>query len=118
MASYKVTVGVIYLVQHWVSEILCVVFETQRLQEICDRLEDELRQRENAAKHEEPKGRKRSISDLRDANRVSHRTHYNLSCSQLGLFLSSAKEQDEAFCKCASRLFHNAYNYCLVRCKV
>lgn len=47
------------------------MFETQRLQEICDRLEDELRQRESTAKNEEPKGRKRSISDLKDANRVS-----------------------------------------------
>ena len=93
MASYKVMVGVMCPIFSAVyNKVLCVVFETQRLQEICDRLEDELRQRESAAKHEEPKGRKRSISDLRDVNRVSHHTHHTLSCLYLGLFSSSANE--------------------------
>ena len=42
--------------------------ETQRLQEICDRLEDELRQKQKPSLV--TKGRKRSISDLRDVNKV------------------------------------------------
>ena len=46
-----------------------VEHETQRLQEICDRLEDELRQKQKPALI--TKGRKRSISDLRDVNKVS-----------------------------------------------
>lgn len=45
-----------------------VEHETQRLQEICDRLEDELRQKQKSALV--TKGRKRSISDLRDVNKV------------------------------------------------
>ncbi|XP_065898454.1 liprin-beta-1-like [Dysidea avara] len=59
------------------------VFETQRLQEICDRLEDELRQRESAAKHEEPKGRKRSISDLRDVNRPMSKIKHSSSVPEI-----------------------------------
>lgn len=43
-------------------------FETQRLQEMCDRLEDELRQKEKSDL--KMKGRKRSISDVRDINKV------------------------------------------------
>ena len=48
--------------------VLHAEHETQRLQEICDRLEDELRQKEKPALA--ANGRKRSISDLRDVNKV------------------------------------------------
>lgn len=50
--------------------IVCILveFETQRLQEICDRLEDELRQKEKPGL--KVNGRKRSISDIRDVNKV------------------------------------------------
>ena len=53
-------------------------FETQRLQEICDRLEDELRQKEKP--NLTAKGRKRSISDLRDVNKVRMPANHYIWC--------------------------------------
>jgi len=51
-----------------VVSYLVTVFETQRLHEICDRLEDELRQKGTSDVTEN--GRKRSGSDVNDINKV------------------------------------------------